>query len=276
MTCPPCSNARVAEKSRRVRPEGLDGPREVTPAGNDTTFWSDIVESAISLEVSDLCVKQAAGRGRLIVLSAHPDDETIGAGRLISEWARRRGPVEAITLTAGEACVDHMGVVLPGLARRRVDEWRAAVRALGAQPHSCWGVPDGRAGNSVTELGSRLAGVLSEQDVVLAPWRFDPHPDHVAAGEAAWHAAHLSGAAIIEYPVWMTFWCDPTELERSGYDLFQVSTDALAERSREVALACYVSQQQPLRLDLAPVVPLAMLEHHERQLVLLPRRTHHA
>lgn len=256
-----------------MRTARRDEPRAVTPTGNDTTHWRDLLDSVASLELSDLCVKQAAsGRGRAIALSAHPDDETIGAGRLVCEWTRFRGPVEAITLTAGEACLDQVGVVVPDLARRRVHEWRAAVGVLGAQADSCWGVADGRVSSVTSELGERLAGLLDEQDVLLAPWRFDPHPDHRAAGEVAWYAALLSGAGIIEYPIWMTFWCEPDEPGRAGYDLYGVGTDAVSERSRQSALACYVSQQQPLHPDLAPVVPPAMLEHHGRQLVLLPRR----
>lgn len=245
----------------------------VTPAGNDTDRWQAVIDTAAILTLAEVGDQgHTSGPQRLVVLSAHPDDETIGAGRLISDWTRRYGTAAAITLTAGEACVEHMTVTVPGLASRRIAEWRSAVRALGARPHSCWEIPDGRVGDSVDELGDRLARLVGEQDLLLAPWRHDPHPDHTAAGQIAWHAAAHTGATVVEYPVWMTYWCDPADLEHTAYELLQVTTDPLAERSRELALACYVSQQQPLRLDLAPVVPAAMLAHHDRQLILRPRR----
>jgi hypothetical protein len=47
-----------------------------------------------------------------------------------------------------------------------------------------------------------------------------------------------------------------------------VVTGAEAERAREGALAAYVSQREPLRPGLGPVVPPLLLAHHHAQLVL--------
>ena len=52
------------------------------------------------------------------MLSAHPDDESIGAGRLLSAWRRSGGRAQAVTATAGEACFDHV-TDPPGGSRRR-------------------------------------------------------------------------------------------------------------------------------------------------------------
>ena len=157
----------------------------VTPAGLPVDTWSTAVEHAPRRQLRDL----APPATRLVVVSAHPDDETIGAGRLVAQWARERGPVLAITVTAGEACFDAVGIEEPGLAERRVAEWHAAMRVLGvtAGPHSV--CPDG----AVTEHQHRAEGVIAAHlrpgDLVAAPWRHDPHPDHEAAGRAAALAA---------------------------------------------------------------------------------------
>jgi hypothetical protein len=47
-----------------------------------------------------------------------------------------------------------------------------------------------------------------------------------------------------------------------------VPTGAEAEQARLRALAGYVSQREPLRPGLGPVVPPLLLEHHHAQLVV--------
>lgn len=273
MTCSPSWNARTDGRAEQLRSDRRSQPRLVTPPGNAAGRWRAALDAAPVLTLTEVGDRGRATRSRrLVVLSAHPDDETIGAGRVVADWARRYGSAEAITLTAGEACVDHVGVTIPGLASRRIAEWQSAVRVLGAEPHPCWHIPDGRVGDVVGELGDRLARLVGEQDLLLAPWRHDPHPDHVAAGRVAAYAAARSGAGVIEYPVWMTYWCGPAQVEHTAYELLQMRTDPLTERCRQVALGYYASQQRPLRRDLAPVVPAAMLAHHDRQLILRPRR----
>jgi LmbE family N-acetylglucosaminyl deacetylase len=236
----------------------------VTPAGLPVTTWSTAVEHAPRRQLRDLAPQAT----RLVVVSAHPDDETIGVGRLVAQWARERGPVLALTLTAGEACFDAVGIEEPRLAERRIAEWRAALRVLGvtAGPHSV--CPDG----AVTEHESRVAGVIAAQlrpgDLVVAPWRHDPHPDHEAAGRAAAVAAAESGAALVEYPVWMPYWMTPESVASAGAHWSVVDTDRVAEGQRDGALAAYVSQQEPVRPGTGPVVPPLLLEHHHAQLVV--------
>ncbi|WP_152186947.1 PIG-L deacetylase family protein, partial [Segeticoccus rhizosphaerae] len=212
----------------------------------------------------------AAGR-RLVAVAAHPDDETIGAGRLIAHWALRTGPAQAITFTAGENCLAHLDAHVPGLAARRLREWRGAVTALGAEPVGCCDVPDGAVAASRNHLVEALGSHLHPDDVVLAPWLHDPHPDHAAAGRIARAATAQMGATLLEYPVWMTSWCDPEVLDRTAYRLRRVGTDDADETARLTALAHYASQRLPLLPGLTPVVPEEMLQHHRCQLVLQPQ-----
>lgn len=243
----------------------------VTAPGNPVQTWAPTVRGA---PVAALASLAPAGAGSpLIVVSAHPDDETIGAGRLIACWARAMGPVSALTLTAGEACLAQLAVAVADLAGRRLAEWRAAVTVLGAQAGDCWAVPDGAVAAELDLVADRLADRCAAGDVILAPWRHDPHPDHAAAGAAAAVAARRCGATLVEYPVWMTYWSEPSILERTSYRLVQVAVPRWTQGRRARALAQYRSQQEPLRADLTPVVPPQMLAHHYRQLALFPVRS---
>jgi len=266
----------VADSATRRTAPGATGPGEpgsaaptvVTGPGNPLETWSDALRGATRIPVSALAPAPGA---RLVVVSAHPDDEVLGAGRLVADWASGVGPVVAVTATAGEACVEHLGVQIQGLAARRVAEWTAAVTLLGASARACWGLPDGGLAAEQEGLAERLARACAPGDVLLAPWRHDPHPDHGAIGAAAATAAQRSGARLIEYPVWMTYWTQPAILEHSSFRLVRVATSARAEATRTRALREYRSQHTPLREDLTPVVPPEMLAHHGGQLALLPR-----
>ena len=44
-----------------------------------------------------------------------------------------------------------------------------------------------------------------------ATWRGDGHPDHEAVGRAAAAACARTGAALLEYPVWMWHWASPAD-----------------------------------------------------------------
>lgn len=237
----------------------------VTPTGLPVEAWAEAVAGAPRRALADLVPPTST---RLVVVGAHPDDETIGAGRLVAEWARTRGPVLAMTLTAGEACFDEVGVEVPGMAELRLREWRSAVDVLGAEPGPHQLCADGAVAAHADAMAAAIAAELSPGDTVLAPWRHDPHPDHEAAGRSAAVAARERGATLVEYPVWMPYWMAPDTVAATGNFWAVVVTGADAERAREGALAAYVSQREPFRPGLGPVVPPLLLDHHHAQLVL--------
>lgn len=236
----------------------------ITPDGLTPSVWRPSVEAARSVPVTAL----APGAVRCTVLGAHPDDETIGAGRLIAGWAARRGPVRIISLTAGEACLDHVGVHLPDLAERRRAELQRAARALGVASTACWDLPDGRVTDHLPDARDRLSELVRGSDVVAAPWRHDPHPDHAALGALAAELCADRGVPLLAYPVWTTYWQQPQVLTETGSTLLVVDAEDGDERCRDLALAAYVSQHRPLAPGLGPVVPAPMLAHHDRQLLL--------
>lgn len=237
----------------------------VTPAGLPVEAWQEAVAGAPRRGLADLVPPTTT---RLVVVAAHPDDETIGAGRLVAEWARTRGPVLALTLTAGEACLDEVGVEEPGLAERRLQEWHTAVALLGAEPGPHRLCADGAVAAHADAMAAAIAAQLRPGDAVLAPWRHDPHPDHEAAGRAASVAARERGATVLEYPVWMPYWMAPDTVAATGDRCSVVVTGAEAETARDQALAVYVSQRESLLPDVGPVVPPLLLAHHGMQLVL--------
>jgi LmbE family N-acetylglucosaminyl deacetylase len=131
---------------------------------------------------------------RALVVAAHPDDETIGAGALLS---RISASAHLLHVTDGAPRVRRWwgAPELPSreaYARVRREELSAAL-ALAGVPEKrvrSLGIPDQEASLDLVGLARRVAGVLGEvrPEVVLTHPYEGGHPDHDAAAFAV-HAA---------------------------------------------------------------------------------------
>jgi LmbE family N-acetylglucosaminyl deacetylase len=200
----------------------------------------------------------------VLLVSAHPDDETIGAGRLVATCSL---PVRAVTLTAGERCVEHPACPPDELAVRRLAEWTDAVGALGVEALSTPRWPDGTLRDVVEPVANLLADLADRDTVILATWRHDPHPDHMSAGRAAHAAAVMVGARLVEYPVWAPYWLVQEQVRETGFAITGVHTPPDARGRWGRAIDCYRTQFEPLRAGWPPIVPRALLDRHPVQLV---------
>jgi N-acetyl-1-D-myo-inositol-2-amino-2-deoxy-alpha-D-glucopyranoside deacetylase len=157
---------------------------------------------------------------RLLLVHAHPDDESIGTGATIARYAAEGARVTLVTCTLGE-----LGEVIPPelahlaadrenrLGARRITELAAACAALGLADQRFLGGP-GRWRDSgmmglktnddpgcfwqadVAQAAAELAGVIREvRPQVLVTYDengFYGHPDHIQAHRVAAEAIHLA------------------------------------------------------------------------------------
>src|SRR6185369_1294385 len=133
-----------------------------------------------------------AGGGNVVVVSPHPDDETLGVGGLLAALLARRWSVCVVAVTDGEAAYGRQGpLTAQRLAERRRGEQEEALQRLGggrgARRISVvrLGMPDGGVEALREDLSAALAGRLVGADWCLAPLAWDGHPDHQASGAAA-------------------------------------------------------------------------------------------
>ena len=209
---------------------------------------------------------------RLLVLAAHPDDETLGAGGLISAAASQGIPVTVIVATNGEASHPHSPTHTPAdLAAVRRVEVMAAVRALDSEARvRLLDLPDGDLAqhrNSLEEAiwdeamrdktrGSVSTGTADATAAtavnlwLVAPWRQDGHPDHAVAGAAAALVAERTGARLLEYPIWAWHWSTPADTIWPGDSgpvaRWRLDLDETARRAKRTALAAHGSQVEAL------------------------------
>jgi LmbE family N-acetylglucosaminyl deacetylase len=155
---------------------------------------------------------------RVVVVAPHPDDEILGTGGLLQTFIHQRIPIEIIAVTDGEA--SHPDSLFAGkteLGSIRTDESVEALRRIGCPDAVVrrLGLPDGHVGEHFDSLAKMLDEVLFPDDLCLAPWLHDGHPDHDACGEVVASIAGSTGTAVLSYLVWTWHWADP----KSGGDL---------------------------------------------------------
>jgi LmbE family N-acetylglucosaminyl deacetylase len=201
---------------------------------------------------------------RVVVLAAHPDDEVLGVGGLLAHLAIVKVPMVVIWASDGEASHPGSTVFDPAeLALLRRAESTEAIAALGVQPEAVHhlGLPDSSLASHESELQTAIADLTRADDVVIAPWRGDGHPDHEAVGRVA---DRLTVASVWQYPIWMWHWARPGD-ERVPWDgLCASPVDDLPGKAR--AIAMFASQVQPIGPEPADEAVLAphVVAHFQR------------
>ncbi|MBM9476367.1 PIG-L family deacetylase [Nakamurella flavida] len=210
-----------------------------------------------------------AGLEHLVVLAAHPDDESLGAGGLLARAAARGIDVTVIIATSGEGSHPESPTHTPaGLAEVREAEARAAVAVLAPTAALQFlRLPDGGLAGHAVELTRALERRVAAGGTgtwLAAPLRGDGHTDHDAAGLAAADVAERTGCALLEYPIWLWHWGSPGNALLTGAVALTLTGSELETKRR--ALQDYRSQVLPL--SDAPgdeaVVPPAFREHFDR------------
>lgn len=164
---------------------------------------------------------------RLMLVHAHPDDESIGTGATMAKYAAQGAGVTLVTCTLGE-----LGEIIPPdladlawdrenrLGEHRIGELAAACAALGVSDHRFLGGPghwhdSGMMGTPSNDWDGAFwradvdeaAGVLLEviKDVrpqVLVTYDsngFYGHPDHIQAHRVAWRASEMADGLVSKF-----------------------------------------------------------------------------
>ena len=140
---------------------------------------------------------------RVLVLAAHPDDETAGCGGVMALLAEAGATVEIACATRGEATA---GSPFPTeeTARRRQEDGRRAAELLGARAPRFLSYPDGDLPAHVEPLAEDLRALVAdvEPEAIFLPWFRDGHPDPQAVGHALERAGVPDGIELWGYETW--------------------------------------------------------------------------
>ncbi|MGZ0711903.1 PIG-L family deacetylase (plasmid) [Coraliomargarita sp. W4R53] len=188
----------------------------------------------------------------LVVIAAHPDDETLGAGGLIQRVHGQGGRVTVVVATDGEASHPDSPTHSSGQLRalRRTEVVRALELLAPGARLTFVGLPDGQLREHQRPLEAQISLVLDTIDsttraVVAAPWSGDGHRDHRIVAECVARMAAQRQVRHLGYPVWLWHWGEPDDLPwqrcvgltLSEQERAAKSTAMAAHRSQVAALS---------------------------------------
>jgi LmbE family N-acetylglucosaminyl deacetylase/SAM-dependent methyltransferase len=213
-------------------------------AGTPAAIWSR------DARFDDLPAVDLAGVRRLIVVAAHPDDETLGAGALIAQAGAAGIAVTVVVVTDGAASHPRSPSTTPGEVREtRAAEAVLAVRRLDADAElHMLGFADGAVRENRAAIAETVRAVTADSDdgtLLVAPWRGDGHRDHRVVGEIC---AEIAGDTVplLEYPIWLWHWAAPADGEVPWSSFVALRPDARSLEAKRSAIEAYTSQTAPL------------------------------
>jgi len=208
---------------------------------------------------------------RLVLVAAHPDDETLGAGGLLARVAALGLPISILVLSSGETTSSDTRTPSPErlAAMRRIDVMDAVSVLAPEATLRLLDLPDGSLAAHITDAVQAISAEMPADEPgtwIVAPWRADGHPDHEAAGVAAAGAAKTGHARLFEYPIWAWHWSTPTgdvwpEVALRALDLTPAEREAKAK-----AVAMHHSQVHELAEAAGggDIMPLEFSAHFSR------------
>lgn len=215
---------------------------------------------------------------RMLLVFAHPDDESFGMGATIARYADEGVQVDLICSTDGEAgTVDEEQLRdYSSIAELRVAELMCAAETLGLhkvfrfnyRDSGMRGSPDNDHPNALIradhhELVGRIVAVIREvrPQVVVT---FDPygvygHPDHIAMYEATVAAYHAAGDANC-YPEQLADGLEPHAPQR----LYGTTRDRLSQWSLQLGiLSMRLRGRDPRRFGRNQDIDLVEIARHK-------------
>lgn len=230
--------------------------------GTDESVWASALGAP--LPALDLDVD------RVIVVAAHPDDESLGAAGLLATAAARGIAIDLIVATDGEGSHPDSATHSPatlGLLRRR--ELIEAARIVGVTADPLFlGLPDGGTDEYRDAITAALRHALdragAERVLVLSTWRGDGHRDHRVVGEIVEDVCAARGVRSRAFPIWLWHWGAPDDVPWPRAEALEL--DSAAREAKTRALDAHASQLRPLSAAPGdePMVHARMRAHFER------------
>jgi LmbE family N-acetylglucosaminyl deacetylase len=194
---------------------------------------------------------------RLLIVAPHMDDEVLGCGGTMHMHSDK-AQIHCLYATDGARSpaplLPWTGSIVPGIRKRRRHEALEVMDEVGIPRENLifLDFPDGKLMKNSLLFKARLAEELTRIDpaIILVPFRYDLHPDHVAVHRGVRNAILESAAAgiLLEYFIyfrWRLIKSGDVRREISASRLLNIDISAVAEK-KSATIYRYVSQTEIL------------------------------
>ncbi|MDZ7843511.1 MAG: PIG-L deacetylase family protein [Anaerolineales bacterium] len=194
-------------------------------------------------------------RNTLLVILAHPDDESFPIGGTLAKYSAAGTRIVLICATYGEMGIEKKNPQQAAAVRK--EELKCAADALGVDDLRFLGYPDGSLPEvAEEEMLSRLTAILQEVRpdalITFGPDGISGHPDHITISRRVTQAFDRTDPGGIRL-----FYIAPSEATRQGCgvdppqekgDWPIAGIDITEHRSAKVrAIQCHASQNPPFQ-----------------------------
>jgi LmbE family N-acetylglucosaminyl deacetylase len=214
-----------------------------------------LLEAAHAFAFSTL--NERLGKGGLIVIAPHPDDESLGCGGLIAEACEDKRPTRVVIVTDGAGShPNSRSHPEDRLRRLREGEARQAVSELGLDPDRdlvFLRLADRFAPSKGPEAQRAIEAIVGcavevRAEALFVSWRHDPHCDHQASYRIARGVLNtLPHLRIYEYSIWGSALSPATPIEEA-FGGFRINIERRQAKKR-LAIAAHRSQTTDLIND---------------------------
>lgn len=183
---------------------------------------------------------------RVCILAPHPDDEILGCGGLIQQLLEQGNPIVIIAVTNGTASHPNSKHYTPqDLNQLRPEETRTALAHLGAKQQIqriALNLPDGQVYQQKNSLYLALENIIQADDILVATFSQDGHPDHEGTGKIAEKFARDHGLPCYQVLIWAWHWAKPHD-ERIPWQRAQrLDLTPNQQHKKRQAIACFKTQ----------------------------------
>jgi LmbE family N-acetylglucosaminyl deacetylase len=194
----------------------------------------------------------------LVVVSAHPGEETLGCAGLMASFRHWRRPVTVISVSDGEAAYREWD----GLGELRHVEMLRALQRLCPRGLTLLRLklPDGQIQRHEAALRESLFAHVPANALLVAPFEGESDSDHQAIGRICLDAAATLEIRTARYPIWAWHQKEAQALAGARWGRFEL--DEPMREAKHFAIDALGSQLRPP--SGRPIVPPHCLTYFER------------
>lgn len=207
----------------------------------DWQNWSELRE----LPRLDIA-KSFFPRQRVCIFAPHPDDEVLGCGGLLQKLAANGNPIVLIHVTNGTQSHPNSQVYSQeSLDIIRPQESVKALEVLGVADQVttiALDLTDGNVFAQQAQFTKKLAAIIQPDDILVATFIHDGHPDHEATGKVIAAFAKQRHLACYQVLIWAWHWAKPADSRIPWHCANRVDLTAEQLQRKTQAIACFTSQ----------------------------------